>query len=283
MGRILFLAKFISIFIFVVAILLLSAGKTFAASIRPSESFYTNSLSEMLIKPYMPIAAIKVPVLVYHYIEYVNDPDDPTRKLLATEPHILDQQIKTLLDNGFEFINFKDLEDYFEGAAIPPKKPIMLTFDDGYEDFYSDAFPIISKYKVKSIQYVISGAIGKPNYMNQAQIREVMDSGLVEIGAHTVDHFNLLKLSPSDSLIQIKNSKEDLEKKFGIKVSSFAYPYGHHSPLLEEQAQRIGYGTAVTMDKGYTIRKNERFAIKRIKPGIALGDDLIRELFSVDN
>ncbi len=283
MGRVVFSVKLISSFIFVVAILPFVTGKTFAATIRLPESFYTNSLSEMLIKPYHPMHTIKMPILVYHYVEYVNDPKDPTRKLLATEPHILDQQLQTLIDNGYEFVNFDDLEKFFEGNALPPKKPVMLTFDDGYEDFYTDALPIIKKHNIKAVQYVISGVIGKPNYMSKEQLQEVIATGLVEIGAHTVDHYNLLNLPLADSLSQIATSKSEMEKKFGIKVASFAYPYGHHNVALQKLVEEAGFDTAVTMDKGYTVRKGERYSLRRMRPGIDTGEKLINLLFSVDN
>ncbi len=194
----------------------------------------------------------------------------------------MDQQIDTLVNDGYEFVNFSDLEEFFDGSKLPPKKPVMLTFDDGYEDFYTDAMPIIKKHKVKAVQYIISGVIGKPNYMTHEQVKEAIDSGLVEIGAHTVDHYNLLNLTIGDSLSQIKTSKEDLEKEFGIKVTSFAYPYGHHNASLEELAETVGFDTAVTMDRGYTVKKSERYKLPRIRPGIVVGEELIAELFSVD-
>ena len=283
MGRVLVLIKTFVFFVLTAVMLLGSVGIASASSIRSPESFYTNSLSEMFIKPYLPVHTIKMPILVYHYVEYVVDPKDPTRKLLATEPHILDEQLETLLSNGYEFVNFKDLENFFDGSALPPKKPIMLTFDDGYEDFYTDAMPIIKKYKVKAVQYVISGVIGKPNYMSKGQLKEVIDTGLVEIGAHTVDHYNLLKLPLNDSLTQIRQSKEALEKEFGISVTTFAYPYGHYNESLQRLVGEAGFDTAVTMDRGYTVKKAEQYSLRRIRPGIAIGEGLINELFSVDN
>ncbi len=143
--------------------------------------------------------------------------------------------------------------------------------------------PIIKKYKVKAVQYVISGVIGKPNYMSKAQLKEVIDTGLVEIGAHTVDHYNLLKLSLNDSLAQIRQSKEALEKEFDISVTTFAYPYGHYNESLERLVGEAGFDTAVTMDRGYTVKKAEQYSLRRIRPGIAIGEGLINELFSVDN
>ena len=104
------------------------------------------------------------------------------------------------------------------------KKPVVLTMDDGYKDFYTNALPVIIRQKVKVTIYVVSGFIGWLNYMNKEDIQKALDSGFVEIGAHTVHHTSLTNVSAKNAEYEIKESKRMLEEMFNTRVLSFAYP-----------------------------------------------------------
>ena len=239
---------------------------------------YKPNVSEQIERLFTPAKEVKVPILVYHYVEYVKDSNDIIRKSLSTTPLVLENQIKTLLENGYELISFKRLDQYLEGIKPLPKKSVILTFDDGYEDFYTDVLPILKKYKVNATQYLVSGFVGKRNYMNEFQVKEIIKSGLVEIGAHTVSHDNL-KLSPDNIAIQeIEQSKKDIEKKYNISVTTFAYPYGDYNERTPGIVKRAGFKTAVTVEDGFIISANERFTLFRIHPGIDVGSDLLKKL-----
>ena len=133
----------------------------------------------------------KIPILVYHYVEYVKDTKDTIRQSLNISPLIFEDQIKTLINNGYEIILVKDAADILDGKKEFREKMVAITFDDGYKDFYTDVFPILKKYHVKATVYIISGFIGLPNFMDEGQLREISQSTLVELGSHTVNHVNL--------------------------------------------------------------------------------------------
>lgn len=167
-----------------------------------------------------------IPVLMYHYVEHVKDRGDKVRISLNTLPETLDLQIKTMKSAGYAFLTASDLADILDGIKTPPPKSVVLTFDDGYRDFYTDAFPILKKYQVKATEYVISGFLNLPNNLTKEQLKEVAQSGLVEIGAHTVHHLALGGANAKKAQGEIESSKIQLEQEINQPVVSFAYPYG---------------------------------------------------------
>ncbi len=108
---------------------------------------------------------IKVPILLYHYISINPNKADVMRNGLSTPPDILDQQFSILKSHGFTTITFDELAAAFSGKATLPTKPIILTFDDGYVDFYFNAYPLLVKYQMKGIEFIPTGLIGGGNYM----------------------------------------------------------------------------------------------------------------------
>lgn len=236
------------------------------------------TIKKEAIQPLIPTSNVEIPILVYHYIEYVKDKNDAVRKSLNIIPPILDLQIKTLKKAGYNFITAADVGEYLDGKKALPIKPVVLTFDDGYSDFYTDVMPILRKNNVHATAYVISGVVNKPNYMTEAQIREVINSGLVEIGAHTISHPNLKSLFPNDAKKEIEESKTMLENKFDINVVSFAYPYGDYTDEVAQLVKKAGYTNAVTTKGGLTVNQGDRFTLFRIHPGIAIDEALLNEL-----
>lgn len=236
-------------------------------------------LSKMLdVQPVLPTANIHIPILVYHYVEFVKDPKDSTRRSLDTIPPVFEMQLKTLRDAGYNFITAAELGQYLDGKKQLPQRPVILTFDDGYGDFYTDVFPLLKKYNVVATEYVISGGLDKPNYMTTEQVREVAQSGLVEIGAHTVHHRNLTSITPEEAKFEIEKSREDLERIFEMNVVSFAYPYGGFNDELATVVKKAGFTSAVTTKGGVIANQENRYTLFRIHPGGAVGESLLREL-----
>jgi len=230
------------------------------------------------VQPVLPTSNIHVPILVYHYVEFVKDPKDSTRRSLDIIPPIFEMQLKTLKEAGYNFITASELGQYLDGKKQLPQRPVILTFDDGYQDFYTDVFPLLKKYNIAVTEYVISGFLDTPNYMTTEQVKEVAQSGLVEIGAHTVHHKNLPSLSLEEARFEIEKSREELEKIFEMNIVSFAYPYGGFNDKLAELVKKAGFTSAVTTKGGTIINQENRYTLFRIHPGIAVGESLLREL-----
>ncbi len=216
-----------------------------------------------------------VPILLYHYVEYVKDEGDTIRKSLNIVPIVFEEEVKTLKDAGFVFITPKDLADLYDDKIKLPKKPIILTFDDGYRDFYTDVFPILKKYNIKAIAYIVPNFLDKPNNLTSRQLKEIVQSGLVEIGAHTMNHTYLAGLPLKRVRSEIEESKKYLEEKTGIPIVSFAYPYGAFDNQAIQVVKDVGFKTAVTTISGTLITDTNRYFLYRIRPGGRVGKNLL--------
>lgn len=229
-----------------------------------------------IIKP--PIveagANVPLPILIYHYVEYVRDPGDTIRQSLNIAPHIFEAQIKTLKGAGYTFITPNQIDD-LEKGRLSAQKPIILSFDDGYEDFYTDVLPILKKYDVRAVAYIVSGFVDHKNYLTAGQLRAIVEGKLVEVGAHSVHHLALAKIEPVGAKDEVVYSKDWLEKNFGVRISSFAYPYGSFNSDVVKYVQFAGFDNAVTTVEGNNQNIGDKYTLKRIHPGARVGKDLV--------
>lgn len=167
-----------------------------------------------------------IPILMYHYVGNNPNPADRQRDILSITPDKFDAQLAFLAQNGFSPITLDTLYGIFSGKTPRPKKPIILTFDDGYIDFYTTAAPMLRKYSFPAVAFIPTGLVGGGYYMNWGQIKELQASGLVSFQAHTIHHYNLPSLSYSQQLAELSDSKKTLEAQTGTVVNFVAYPYG---------------------------------------------------------
>jgi peptidoglycan/xylan/chitin deacetylase (PgdA/CDA1 family) len=140
---------------------------------------------------------------------------------------------------------------------------VILTFDDGYGDFATNATPVLQHYGFVGIDYVVSGFIGHTAYMNADQIHEVERAGMV-IGCHTVNHVDLNRVAPAVAQMQIKVSHQQLEQLLGHKVLDFAYPYGGFNAAVEQMVMADGFRDAVTTQGGANEQIANRAAWPRL-------------------
>lgn len=218
--------------------------------------------------------SLNIPILMYHYVEVVQDSRDTIRKSLSILPWTFEEQIKTLKTDGYTFITPKDLNNILTDRSPMPKKPIILSFDDGYGDFYTDVFPILQKYKVHAVAYIISGFLNQPNYLTRSELKEIIRSKIVEIGCHTMHHPALAKTSVPEAISEISGCHNDLLKEFGINTVSFAYPYGSYDPFLFPLVAGAGFNNAVTTEPGTNISHSNIYNIPRLRPGNRMGVEL---------
>ncbi len=230
------------------------------------------------IKDVKPQKTLRVPILLYHYVEYVKDEGDTIRKSLNIVPYVFDQEVKTLKDAGYAFITTRDLADALDNEIVLPPRSIILTFDDGYRDFYTDVFPILKKYQVKAVAYIVPNFLDKPNNLATWQLKEIAKSGLVEIGAHTMNHSYLAGLPLQRVKYEVEQSKKFLERNLGVKVVSFAYPYGAFDNQAIDVVKKAGFRSAATTISGVFTLDINRFFLYRIRPGGRVGQALLNLL-----
>ncbi len=218
---------------------------------------------------------IRVPILMYHYIEYVQDRRDTIRISLNITPYTLEQQIQTLQTAGYTFMTEADLDDVLDGIKPLPRNPILLTFDDGYRDFATDAYPILKKYNVKATAYIVPGFLDRPNYMFRTQLDQIASDGLVEVANHTEDHIGLARQALKTVTDQVLRSKIMLENEIHKPVVDFAYPYGAFDDQAIQVVKDAGFRSAVSTIPGIDQEQRNRYFLFRLRPGYRVGQTLL--------
>lgn len=207
---------------------------------------------------------IRVPILTYHYIGNNPDPNDKYRDNLQVTPDKFESQMNYLATNGYNPITLDTLYAALKGGLLPPK-PVVLTFDDGYIDFYVNGFPILSRFGFKAVSFIPTALIGQSYYMSWNQIKEINASNLVAFEAHSVNHLNLVSI-PSDQVkYQIRESKKVLEEQLGKSVNFFAYPYGLSDEGTWQKVLDAGFLGGVGTWYGNVESEGNVFDMPRIK------------------
>ncbi len=176
-----------------------------------------------------------VPILMYHYIASNPNPKDRARDSLSVSPEKFEAQMQYLSQNGYTPISLDTLYGIFTGQASVPGKPVVLTFDDGYIDFYTNAYPILRRFNFHAVSFIPTGLMGGSYYMNWSQIKEIASSGLVTFEGHTVSHAYL------PSLNQLIDSKNAIQANTGYPVNFVAYPGGASNSFVQANAAKAGY------------------------------------------
>jgi peptidoglycan/xylan/chitin deacetylase (PgdA/CDA1 family) len=207
----------------------------------------------------VPTAVSKTPILMYHYVrDGVNQSTDRLGYRLSVRPSELDAQLQALTDHGYTALT---MSDYVAGKALPTS--VVMTFDDGYADFYTEAYPIFKKYGWTATLYIISGKIGGL-YMSWDQLKELQQAGF-EIGAHTVDHADLSKENLAQQHTEIFESKATLERQLGVPVTAFCYPSGKFNDITLGLVKQAGFTSATTTKEGITHKGDDLFTLKRVR------------------
>ncbi len=217
---------------------------------------------EAIVPPGRP--SVRVPILMYHYIRVNPDPRDKLGFNLSVTPSDFGRQMDWLAENGYHPIDFGDLRAYLLGHGSLPSKPIVLTFDDGYRDMYTTAFPILRAHHFKGVAYIVSGFVNSPNNVSAEQVLE-MDANGIEIGVHTVSHADLTRISAGDLHREVYDSKAGLEALLGHPVHDFCYPSGRFNAAVVGVVQAAGFETATTTEPGVVHSAGDRFTWTRVR------------------
>ncbi|TCB14568.1 polysaccharide deacetylase family protein [Acinetobacter sp. ANC 5045] len=216
-------------------------------------------------------------ILMYHMVrEHI---DGAKFNKLRVKPTEFEKQIAWLKAEGFNFVTMQELQDHW---GEHPAKTVAITFDDGYLDNLENAFPILEKYQAKATIYVVidrhdrdwstykkahhnSGELAREPKLNDEQVKLLSNSGLIEIGSHTMTHANLAKLDDIECLDELTQSKQSLEDLIHRSVNSFAYPFGIYAARDVSLAQQAGYTNAVTTQEGIDGKMPDFMQLQRIK------------------
>ncbi len=220
-------------------------------------------------------AALSVPILMYHHVQTLDDSQAGTLDWgLSISTERFAEQLAWLKQEGYQSVTTADFI-----SGVLPAKPIMLTFDDGYADFYSNAWPLLRQYGFSAIVYVITNRVNQPGFLTDDQISFLASSN-VEIGSHTASHPNVTKLDETGRQRELVASRTYLQKLSGQPVLSFCYPSGEYDAITMAALKIAGYKTAVTTNEGVG-RLSDAYILsrRRVKPSQSLStwQDAVRQ------
>lgn len=206
---------------------------------------------------------VRIPVLNYHCI---NNKIFGVKDMFVSVKNF-EKQMKFLKSKGYNTITFEEL-GRVDNKKL--KRPIMITFDDGYKDNYTNAYPILKKYKLRATIFLITSMLGRKNYLNAAELHKMAD--VMDIESHTVHHKYLTRLTDEEIEYEAKNSQVYLEKLLNKNVTALAYPYGSYDEKVISVIKKYyKYGLATGYGKLHGMRERN-YEIKRI--GISNSTDI---------
>lgn len=200
---------------------------------------------------------IGIPVLYYHSVNKNADNE------VTITPDALEKQLNYIHDNNYVTITIKELYEHLKNAAPIPEKSILITFDDGYMNNYTEAFPMLKKLNMKATIFCVGNSLDGSYYLSEDALKEMSDYG-IDIQCHTVNHVHLDTLSYEEQLSELRHSKEIIEKITGKEVLSVAYPFGDYNSETIKAAKEAGYKLAFTTHLGLADRNDNIYALDRI-------------------
>lgn len=207
-------------------------------------------------------AEVNIPILMYHHIRDYNDPADKVGTDLSVKPSNFKAQIDYLKDNGFATITLEELNSF--PTRKLPEKPVIITFDDGYDNAYNEAYPLLKANGQIGVFYIISSYIGREGFLTAIQIKELSDNKM-EIGSHTADHIDMTQLSADKLYYEVTESKNRLESIIGRKVRSFCYPSGKHNDTVDDAVKNAGYLNATTTYMAMSSTSENKMILSRLR------------------
>jgi peptidoglycan/xylan/chitin deacetylase (PgdA/CDA1 family) len=227
----------------------------------------------------------RIPVLMYHGINSVIGSAHPYFET-NTSPIVFARQMQHLHERGYKPIALSTAVRMINSGTCP-QRSVVITFDDGFRDFYTHAMPILEKHQFPATMFVVSSFMGSrtarfdgKEFMTWGEMREIESFG-VEIGSHTVSHPHLHSLHRQDIEQELTDSKSAIEDQLGRPISSFSYPYafpeqdGIFLRQLRQYMEGAGYDHGVTTVLGSLNRLSDRYFLPRL-PANEYDDD---ELF----
>ncbi len=218
----------------------------------------TPSITPGIAMVTVPAGSVFVPILLYHHVS------DAGKTRYFVPVGTFREQMQALKQAGYATLTISQLAEVIRQGGQLPLKPVAITFDDGYEDTYTNAFPILRELGYTATAYIITATLGTHlsyGYMQEDALKELAAAGW-EIGSHSVSHTSLLS-SRLGIGNELKQSKADLETKLGLKIHSFSYPYGISNAWIEARVADNGYDSAVGLNNLNTHASKQLFFLSR--------------------
>ncbi|MEH7652103.1 polysaccharide deacetylase family protein [Bacillus safensis] len=205
---------------------------------------------------------VELPILMYHSISSGNSLRVPKNEFAS--------HMKWLKDNDYVTLSPEEAYRVFTTNSKPSKKSVLITFDDGYTDNYTKAFPVLKQYGMKATIFMIEQSIGCPNHLTDEQMDEMMAHG-ISIESHTIHHLELNRLSKQQQEEELKGSKTFFDQRFSQRTRMVSYPVGRYNEETLKLAKEAGYQMAVTTEPGHAKKDQGMMSLHRVRisPGLS--------------
>ncbi|WP_193433259.1 MULTISPECIES: polysaccharide deacetylase family protein [Streptomyces] len=210
-----------------------------------------------------------VPILMYHAIAHV--PNEATHEL-SVSPEAFEQQMEVLGERGFTPLTTAQLAALWrESGKSLPERPVLITFDDGYEGVHRYALPALARHGFVSTLFVSTGWLrgeydtggGLDRMLDWDQVRELAAAG-TEIGGHSHTHPELDQLTDDGLRFELRRCRDIVADELGTRPASFAYPYGYSSRRVRERVRETGFTQALAVGNGLARRAQGPYALRRV-------------------
>jgi peptidoglycan/xylan/chitin deacetylase (PgdA/CDA1 family) len=245
----------------------------------PSRLRFDRVISLRLVQPVSRLLQgrrrqARIPILMYHGIQSAVRADHPYFETNIS-PALFARHMELLSSHRYKAVSLREANEVLLSGG-DTRHQVVLTFDDGYRDFYTEAFPVLLKYGLKATVFVVPGLTGEQRigrngkeFMTWAEIREVQSNGM-QIGSHTMTHPTLHSMPPPSIGEELQQSKARIEDKLGVAVQSFAYPFAFPEQdrpfirMMKELLQAYGYRDGVCTIIGTAQRGHDPLFLPRL-------------------
>jgi peptidoglycan/xylan/chitin deacetylase (PgdA/CDA1 family) len=209
---------------------------------------------------------LNVPVIMYHHIQPTAEAQARGQTALSLDNGVFDSQMAYLASSGYSAISAGQLVEALVNHTELPAKSIVITMDDGYNDIYTYAYPILQKYHIIANLGVITGLVGGADYASWGQIEEMSRSGLMYMVNHTWSHYSVTQNSDK-SRYEIATAKQQLQDHTGQNIDTFIYPYGAINSSAISNLQLEGVRGAFSEIYGFWQCDSFLMALHRVRIG----------------
>jgi peptidoglycan/xylan/chitin deacetylase (PgdA/CDA1 family) len=248
----------------------------------------TTTVFQPLHRAGMGVAGIRLPILMYHSLS-----DDPENGVAAyyrtnTAPGVFSQQMRLLAGDGYKTMDLMHAVRLLSAGEQPPERTVIITFDDGYRDFYLHAFPALQEHAFTSTMFLATAFVGKQGasfngkeILTWPEVREMRRAGFA-FGSHTVNHPELEHLSEKEIERELRDSRAEIEQQLGEPATTFAYPYAFpqgNRPFVQtfrDLLIQAGYLCCVTTELGRVKAGDDPYRMKRLPANSCDDPDLFR-------
>ena len=241
------------------------ATATAAPAVDPGGASHRTACS-LRLPASAPGRKVVVPILMYHRINVVTASTPVASRPLSVHPADFARQMRWLARNGYHTITQRQLFDALMCGRPLPRRPILLTFDDGYRDVFFNASTVLKRLNMRATAYVVTDRISGPDISFLTwNLLHALERRGVEIGSHTRAHRDMKSLSDEAMLADLTQSRIVLEHRLGHPVPWVAYPFGSYDARVERLARQAGYVLGVTTEPGGMHSARRPLALPRLR------------------